>query len=209
MPLEQILWPKSSDVAKAIFIILNDTNSTSPKDLYSKIWEIKTEDLRPHILMLLKGFYEGDAEYKISHALFQTLHQWIELKLSHLHTNNDISYLTPEEGMKCLKLTADQQEKFIKSFNQSSRTLAEKTIFIVPVDNKHVDKVMFRIFEEFRSLANPGFYDFIELKNNIPYIEAYIKVVTYKTAPIADFIEKLKHFAANEITHDERVRSKI
>ncbi len=208
IPRDKILWPQHTTVAQAIFHLLNDEHITSPEVLYTKLSQIQTQDLRPHFLMLLKGFEENGTQFQISYGLFQTLHKWIELKLSHLHGCKAIRFLTVEDGLHFLKLNKDQEKKFTEAISHSPKTLAEKTIFYVPVNDGHVIEMALRFFGEL-TVSNLNIDDYLLVKANLSYLNNYSEVFWHTTSSVANriphFIKQIKPIV-DAIKTDEKMK---
>ncbi len=210
---DEILWPEKTTTAKTIWGILNDNTMTSPTALYQQLANIETRDLRPHLLMLLKGFNEDGNTYQISYTLFQTLHQWVEIRQSHLRNKDEIVYHRPEEGLRLLKLTLEQEQKFISAID-ATRPLAERTIFCVRVDHQHAIEAVFGLFMELLN-TRPNIEDYISLRANLAFLKKYIEVFSDASGTmetqrrlIANFINHTSPIL-DTITTDEKLKAKL
>ncbi|MFA6037916.1 MAG: hypothetical protein WC748_07345 [Legionellales bacterium] len=140
LAVNKLFWPKSTQIAQQIYAIVNNKTVGSAQEVYDQIQSLETKDLRPHLLLLLKGFDENNQHYSITRSLFQTLHVFAEFSLSKMHKTQPVKVLTLQEGMPYLGLDQSTASTLQTTVNNSNMPPAENNIFYIPIDKSHLEQ---------------------------------------------------------------------
>lgn len=195
LPLKKLYLPKETTIAQEIHRIVTNKELSSPQAVYDELSQLKTEDLRPHLLLLLKSFKVGDKSYSITQGLFETLHAWVEFTQSNLHPSEKIRALPPQEGVLHLRLNDEQMAEFQERVNAAQTTsVAQKTVFYIPIDHGHIkQRVLFALYKLIELTECEPQIIYQRLIGNIKFLKKYAYL--YQIDALETVVNKLEAWA--------------